>query len=330
MTLRNIYRPEGDATVAYSSGNVVEIELGRGAFLKDLALRLTGQPTVTDANNTAAKTKRGDEWGVITKLEVVANGGNVIRSYTGAELWWENLHWYKVHPQVTATLGDSATANPSFDSTLILPFWIPGSVRPMDTMLAAQQYDQLKLRVTWGAYTDINGDASAWTANPSLAVSRLESVPAASTLKFDPSKLGLWLNTRLQEVYTAANTSAKVRLPTGRVYRGFTLNTATSGTTDAAAKVTNIKLWNGSQLLLDVSETALHQGYILRSGRQRTVAKRGTTFNSETAWHRIDLCPDGYLTESLNSQGFGELYFELNVAATTYLTIIADELLMPA
>ena len=84
-----------------------------------LKLRLKGQLTLAAANNTAALTKRGDEWAVVKKIEIIANGTDVVKTIPGTELRWMNPIWNNTMPNVTAALADGVTVDVPFDSTLI-------------------------------------------------------------------------------------------------------------------------------------------------------------------------------------------------------------------
>lgn len=218
-------------TINYSSGQRVSEQLSKGAMLRELYLRLKGAPTLTAANNTQAKTKKGDEFAILKRVDLIANGGDAIRSFTGEELWWLQRFLYGTLPDVTPAIGDATTANPSFDSTLILPLWMPGTIRPMDTILDTSNLSSLTLDVTWGAFTDLNADASAWTTNPTLDVYALESfVPRGENIQIvsSPSRV-----TRLVETISGANAAYAVRLPLGWVHRSLLVNVVASGA-DAA------------------------------------------------------------------------------------------------
>src|SRR5712672_1154051 len=107
--------------------------LSRGMILRELHLRLTGQLTVAGASNTAAATLRGDEWAVVKRIDVIANNTDVVKSISGNAQWWQNFFHYEKRPRITGVIGDGATLNPTFDSVIIIPFWMPRSLRGIDT-----------------------------------------------------------------------------------------------------------------------------------------------------------------------------------------------------
>ena len=114
-------------TIQYQSNGKWPESLSRGMVYRELYLRLKGTVTVAAASNTAANVKRGDEWGVVKKIEISANNTDVLRSFSGNDLWWINRFFYGSNPKVSPSLLDTGVANPVFDSVLVMPFWMPNS-----------------------------------------------------------------------------------------------------------------------------------------------------------------------------------------------------------
>src|SRR5690348_14421651 len=84
-----IYRKQNP--VAYvSAGTAVPVKLYRSLLYRFLALELTGAATTTIANNTAANTAIGDEWGCVTNIDISVNGSDHLRNFSGDDLWWLN------------------------------------------------------------------------------------------------------------------------------------------------------------------------------------------------------------------------------------------------
>src|SRR6266516_4692483 len=57
------------ATVTYTANQKVAQKLGKGSWLRYMALRLRGAPTLAAASNTNALTKPGDEWAVVVRVD---------------------------------------------------------------------------------------------------------------------------------------------------------------------------------------------------------------------------------------------------------------------
>ena len=312
-------------TVEFETNGIVAKSLSRGTVYRELHLRLTGAPTLSAANNTAAKLKRGDEWACIKRIELILNNSDVIRSFSGNDLWWINYFMFGAAPPVTTGLGDASTANAPFDSTLILPFWMPGTIRPLDTALDARILSDLKVQVTWGTYTDINADASAWTTEPKLYVSSINSFNVSGPF-------AQWRSSVIEKEITASNSQFQVQLPVGPVYRGFFLNFTDAGVDDGDI-LNNFKLISGSTVFADRGERELEQAETLRSKDPYTYDSgaggydklRRSTSSKKDGWYFHDHVTDGYLSEAIDTLGFSEFTLDLDVtvgSGTTKCSVI--------
>lgn len=298
-------------TLAYESNGKDTEDLSRGMIYRELHLRLEGQLTVAALNNTAAKTKRGDEWAVVKRIDIIANNTDVVKSISGTALWWFNFFMYGVRPKVTAAIADGATADPAFDSTLILPFWMPRSTRPIDTALDARELSDLKAEVTWGTHTDINGDATGFTVEPTLEIHSLESFNVTGPFS-------QWRVYEIQKDISATNPNFQIQLPVGPLYRGFMLNFTDAGVDDVAI-LNNFKWKSGTTVFADIPGEVLRESNNIRMGLAREfapsayVADRRGSDNLRGAWYFYDHVTDGFLTEGIDSLGFSELELELDV-----------------
>lgn len=309
--------------VEFSANNKISKDLSRGMIMRELSLHLTGAATTTAVNNTAANTQRGDEWGVVKRIEIIANGTNTLRSFSGTQLRMLNYLVYGASPKASVTLGDGATANPAFASTLIVPFWSPKSVSPIDTALDTRNLSSLKIEVTWGTYTDINSASTAWTTEPNLRVDATESFglagPFAQAIQF-----------QIEKEITATNAQFQIQLPVGPLYRGFLINTTDAGADDTAV-LNNFKWKSGTTVYADIDAGVMQDVYNLRNGINRGFS--GTAYddfaigddNDFDGWYLYDHVTDGYQTEALDTLGFSEHELELDVtvgAGTTKIVVI--------
>lgn len=315
-------RKRPQTTLQFSINNTVSDKLSRGMVYRELYVRLQGAPTLTNANNTVANTAIGDEWGVVKKIEIIANNTDVLFSMSGNALWWLNKMFYGKSPLLTTTLGDGATANPAFDSMLLIPFWMPKSIRPIDTALDARELSDLKIAVTWGTFTDVNSAATAWTTNPTLQVHSLESF----NVKGPFSQKRIYT---IQQTIAASNPQFQVQLPVGPMYRGFLINTTDAGV-DSEAILNNFKLVSGSTVFADVPETVLRDAHQLRENIARDFSgtaytkSRISTKNLFNGWYFYDHVTDGFLSEAIDTLGFSEFNIIADVTlggGTTNLNI---------
>lgn len=296
-------RPQA-RSISYSANNKVSESLSRGMLYREIYLRLSGQLTVSAANNTAANTLQGDEWAAVQRIELIANGTDVIRSFDANALWWMNYFYYNRSPKTTPTLGDGSTLNPSFDSLLILPLWMPKAVRPLDTALDSGQLSSLEVRITWGSHTSINASATGFTTNPTIEMGSLESFNFTGPF----SQLRVF---KIEKEITASNERFQVDLPVGKMYRGFLMNYTDAGADDADV-LNNFKLISGTTVFADQSKEILRQTFPLRSGVGPDASRRGNA-NNVNGWFVYDHVTDGFLSEAIDTLGFSEFKMELDV-----------------
>lgn len=303
-------RVRKQTTVDYSSNNKTNEKLSRGMIYRELYLRLSGAPTLTAVNNTQANTAKGDEWGVVKRIDIVANGTDVIKSISGDALWWYN-YFVLGRPRLSTLLGDGATANPAFSSVLILPFWMPKSIRPIDTALDATQLSDLTIDITWGTFTDVNSAATAFTTAPKIEVYSLESFGVVGP--FGQGRLF-----EIQKTITASQTQFQVDLPIGGMYRGFMINTTDAGVDDGDV-INNMKLVSGTTVFFDASEEIIQDVYNQRNALERNFSGTAyddikiSTSSSLDGWYFIDLVTDGMMSESIDTLGLAEIKLEFDV-----------------
>lgn len=304
----------------------VPVKLNKTLVYRQLQLELTGALTCTAANNTAANTLLGDEWGALTNFQIQANGSDIFRNFSGDDLWWLNWFWYQNAPRLTSTLGDGATANPSFDSTLIVPFWYPDSFHPFDTILNAGRFNDLQALATFGSFTAVNSAATGWASNPTLSIVSHEQLLPADTN--DQPKLN-WVVKKQSNIPGGTNSAYRVLLDAGVNFSRFLINiknaagTADAGSTTFAtapsALVSNVKVVGaGGRVYVDRSYNEILQETRIRKQMLQTVPRRGQASNSD-AWIEIDLCPDGRLKEAMPNPN--DAYLEFNVVGNCQINV---------
>jgi hypothetical protein len=315
------------ATVTYTANQKVSQKLGKGTWLRYMALRLRCAPTVIAGSNTAANTKPGDEWNVCQRIDVIL-GGETVFSLSGEELRMWNRIWFRVNPRVTITIGDGTTANPSADSVLLIPFATPGLARPQDTMLDATDADDFKIEITFGDHTSINSAASGFTTSPTVVVATKEAY----------GNPGYWVDrlmTRNSNAATGANTDLRVDLPIGNYkYPAFLIHVEDASGNDLTTAINRIRLKSGVRTFIDVDGETVQQTQMLVDNVEQDQyptsaglifyddAARSSNSNAR-AWYYIPYSDDGYLTEALDARGLSDLYFSFDVSAACTVTVMA-------
>lgn len=358
-----------------ANGKTVD-RVPRDGVIRALFFRLSGQLTLTAANNLRANILLGDELAVIQRLEIIANN-NTIRSLPGNALWPIDRYYYGLRPLICTQLGDAisngagtGTANPFFDTVFVIPFWQPKSTKPIEHALPAHLLNDLRVEVTWGSHLSISAQATGFTIAPTLEVSAMYSTPIEGEFKM----------TRLYPISTAvaaANQRQRVNIPVGPQYRGFLIqclnaagtaeqqffttalqtmfsnegNTATPG---ANQGIRNFRLTSGDVNFIDLSEAVVWQEMFMHndvpfvqpygfnkaaaavpSGLGTNIVTSNQAFSNvptrvsssadDRAWYMIDLVRDGYNTEMLDTFGWTELFFEMDVQAAQLINIFPME-----
>lgn len=294
-------------TVKFQSNNKETETLARGMVYREVGIRLKGAVTLSAANNTAAKTKKGNEFALIRRLDIVANNTDVIRSIKGVDLYWLNYFLLGGAPEFCKTIGDGVTANPTFDSYVKLPVWMPRSLRPIDTALDARRLSDLKVEVTWGDATSINNDATGFGTNPTCEISSLESFNISGPFS-------QWRVYPIEKAITQSNEQFQIEIPVNYMYRGFMMNFTEAGV-DTGAVLNNFKWKSGTTVFADVSGKELHEEYLARNELNRQIDFLPGNANSLDGYYMYDHVTDGYLSESVDALGFSELTLELDVTA---------------
>lgn len=319
-----------------SPGQKYVQQLGRGMIYRELVLRLSGTDAVTfasGASNAKANMGRGDEWSMINRIDVVANGTDVIRSFSGLQLLWLNRFLYNNRKRSSATWGDGSTAAPDCDSTLIIPFWQPLSAKPMDTAFDSSAVSDFRIEVTTNALSAITTGTAPTAIAMTLDIGSMESFGVT----------GVFSDCRIypiQKVVAGASAQEQIQLPVGPLYRGWIINTSTTGaetSLDLADACTNVKVVSGTTVFRDIPVPMLRDWQNGRMGWQleaiQDVAatapitggflsqvRSGKAIAESTYF--LDMVSDGLLTEALDSYGFSEIFLELNIAAACTVTVL--------
>lgn len=320
-------RRRKQGNVQYQANSKESLSLSRGMIYREIYLKLRGSVTpVNAAGNSQALTLTGDEWAAVKRIDLIANNTDVLRSISGNQLWWLNYFMYGVPPDITPGLGDDTLTEVPFASHLILPLWMPRSLRPMDTALDARELSDLKIEITWGSEVDIQAAATGWGVDPVLEVHSLESFGAKGPFS-------QWRVYAIEKEIAATAAQFQVQLPVGPMYRGFLMNFTDAGK-DANDILNNMKIISGTTVFADVPALMLNELDRLRmsvsrfwdnGGEAYDALRRGDTYNSLEGWYFYDHVTDGYLSESIDTLGFSEFELELDVtvgAGTTKAFIL--------
>lgn len=285
---------------AFLKGNPVEEKLKLGFVYRELYFRLHGTVNVTAAG-TANSAPMNPE-SIIKRLAVIMDGNNTLRVTDGPALRELTRTYYGTYGH-HSVVDPTSVAQQSFDSYLVLPIWMPHSLRPIDTALDSSPLSNFTYEISWGDISDIVGDATAaWVTEPQIECRSLES--------FGVSPPGdQWRSYSISQPIAAANTQMQIPLTIGNMVRAFQIRTLANNGAGVAAParsvLNNLKLISGSETYFDLDEYDL--------ANLGTIRKNVDSI--DTGYYYVDMVTDGYMTEALDSLGFSELYLEADVNA---------------
>lgn len=315
----------------YDTGKIIvstpnskqSVEVPTGTVIREIYLRLTGAITATAANNTVANTQIGDEWGQVLDISVRMDGRDYIKQIDGPALRWLNFYLYGQFPYKTKNqIGDGITANPSFDSTLILPFWMPKSVRPMDFALDTRMLDRLDIDIQWGTFTNVNSAATAFTTTPQINI-------YFSDVTNVQGQFARWNVFHQAFSFTGAQTKAQMKLPVGYMYRSILLQDVSAVLTTIRFKAGRFEWITLPVQILQSAQINRHGDNIVQLFQNNTNWRAGSAGDDNLHWMYLDFVGDGFNAEAINSAGLSEIYLEIDTSATGNFVLYPQQLVVP-
>lgn len=250
-------------TVPFTANTRQNVHLIRGGQKRDLALVMSGQLTLTAANNTSANLLMGDEMALLKELKIYGNDGVPLKLVNGSDLPFLTFFETGIWPLPCVQLGDGLTANPTFKTVIPLFFNSSRCFKPHDSSLDSGSYADLVFELALGNFTDINASATGFAVTPTFELISHEQQPTDHPyLRKRHYKL-------TQVVAGAGN--YRFQLDQGPTYRRFLVNTTTgSPAADTPGCFSNVKIVSGGRVKMDTSDT-----YAFQMPRYRM----GTPFN---------------------------------------------------
>lgn len=309
--------------VPFVANNKSTQELDRGMVLRELYLRLTGQITATAANNIAANMFPGDEWALVNDITLRTNGRDVMKRISGRALRWLQYYLYGTYPlKALNQLGNGVTANPSFDSTLIIPLWMPKSVSPMNFALDTRTLSRLDLEITWNNYQQVNSTATSFITNPQIQVYVNEVTNVQG-------KFSKWNLFPITSVIAAATQKYQVKIPVGYMYRSFMIH-------DESAIISSMYIRSGptewANIPVQLIQTILENDRRASSSIMVTGANNnwlcGATGDDLEHFMYFDQVSDGHNSESFDTFGLSEFYLEFDTTGAGTVVVYPNQLVV--
>lgn len=327
------------SVAAFAPNQVSTLKLFRGNDLRNIVLRLqmvtTGATILNPLTPASTSLSAGGAWSIVNKIEIVANSGDVLKTFTGPELKFMNQIWYGPVIETDGFTGGGAGV--TIDDVLILP-----AVRQLardgwknDTLIATKLMNDFVINIYWGSINDLTNNGTlaslAFTAagNPTVTVSEEESYFVDGSTKVYNS----WYRRRKTDTglnNVNAATAYRINLDTKPIYEAITLHFMADYWNDNAAVPDRIRLKSGPTTFFDFDYNTIrrfmrrkHGVSIGQDQSLVTTPIPGTIvepFESyrylPKSWLYLDLTGDGgRLSEAIDSWQMPELYLELDTGA---------------
>lgn len=298
---------------SYAAGAAVSLDLPRKNLYRDLILWLKGSLVIATAGSPVLYTGGiGSGLKILSRIEVIANGRDTLKSLSGSALAMKNLFLFGSKPQITET-GLTAATHP-FGGVISLPFAMPRAIREIDTLLNSGRLATLELRVTYGNYTDMFSTAPT-TITPGTSVGDLEVyVNEAIRLDGKDEPYSSYKELYIEKDIVAAAAEFQILLPVGNRYRGFMIECESDGEmVDTILKKVTIKSGTDVFKSIDAYEGTTYKpgGGALKGDNIRTFGLNAETF---VGYYYVDFCPEGRMVDALDASRLSSLEMILDVA----------------
>lgn len=320
----DFYKDTGKQLLFAQNARVSQ-QIDRGFVYRELYMRLTGTLTVPAASNIAANMFPGDEWALLSDIIIRLNGRDILKRFSGAALRWMNYYWYGGFPlKNVSQLGNGTSANPLFDSFLIIPFWMPKSVRPMDFALDTRNLSRVDIEVAFGNFGNINSAATGFTVPPVVQIYLHEITNVQG-------QFSRWNLFPLTFSPAAAQTRFQMPIPVGYMYRSFLINDPSLILNGNIYLESGPTQWtnfpnSGVANIIGVNRRASHVYEITNPSPSFRAGAPGDAYLN---FPYYDHPSDGFNAESIDTFGLSEFYMYADVSGPGSLTIFPSQLVVP-
>lgn len=157
--------------LTYAASQLVTQLLPKVVY-RGLHLRLS----VTHTNSSANGLTVDSILQLISRLQVVLNGQDVVVSLSGQDLRLMNQYDFSIDVPQVITTGDGAGKISTVQ--LYIPFGLTRAANPEDTLLDARRVDSIVLECTWGSGTIATSGATVTAATLEVTTDEYANAPA--------------------------------------------------------------------------------------------------------------------------------------------------------
>ena len=296
----------------YSSGGVSRIDIPREHWQKEFLLQFLGQ---CDSGSAVSRSSY-NPFEIISRIELIANGSQTIKSISGKSVYLQNILEHSVPPARTQSPSSTSQTNQAFGGALHL--YLDKDKDYIESLLPSQVLTSLQLVITWGAPTDIDSGTG-------FNIDNLYCYPMITEEKNTGQPTdGIGVLKEIEYVKNLLSSGwVEMDMPLGNVFNSFTLltrdNSAPSNTIIDEFELVKDGIEVIRKVRFDQSRAEDLKEYALESTNQPT----GFTI--------VDLDKGG--SAPINTKGMSSLKLRFHVSttptATADVTVVAEELVLP-
>ena len=197
------------ATIDYQANNTKTVLLNRENEVKLYKLRLE----ITHTNGATPALTVTDLFRLLTEVRIVAGGRNNLKMVNAIKLYLNYLKNYGVVPAYSV---DTTASTAGLKSWVIIevPMSMFDMVRPIDSILPSYRFQNLDLKVTFGATTSIGTNVTVTDGSVTVMEDGIEN------LNRDFS-YGFYKEIYQSKMISATNPKESILLPTEMLYKQF-------------------------------------------------------------------------------------------------------------
>jgi len=287
------------------------IQLPRNMLLRSILIKISGTVDITVADEALV-----DEapHSFLTNIELVGNGKEVIKSYSGINAYLLSKYDYGTPPEETNSIATVAGTPDSFEFFIPVNLADIGSKNKADTYLRTSDYSSLELRLTLGAATDMFTSTGG-----TFAFSALKAEITVREADGLEGNLGIAKEHTTQAELTATSSAFQIPLNVGNRIRRLFIKATDAGDPQNDI-INNIKVFSGANVFVDEPGWSVRQKNKMDYGLE----------NLEDGVYIVDFITDGHKTEALPTIGMNNLFVEFDATiggGTTFIQVIPMELL---
>lgn len=298
--------------ITFTASSISTIDLPREHWAKKITLLLDGQ---CDSGSSVSRSAY-NPFDIITRIEVIANGSQTIKSISGKMLYLQNILEHGTIPSRTQTPSGTSSANQAFGGALTMYF--DKDKDYIESLLPTHVLSSLQLKVTWATAATID-------AGTSFNIDYLYIYPLLTeeiNRGQSTANIGVLKETEFVKVLTASGWT-EVDLPIGNVYETITVltrdNTAASNSIISEYEVVKDGLEIIRKARYDQSRAEDLIDYAIEAA------------NLPTGFTVIDFDLGG--SAPIDTRGWSSLKLRLNVSttptSTSDVTVVAGEIIKP-